>query len=72
MPISSPPQNYQLDPIGTSGTPVGPDILICDDDYHPLEVGKTGNIMVKGLPCFGRLTQSFCYSLIGNWWILLN
>ena len=28
MPISSPPQTYLLDPTGTSGLPVGPDICI--------------------------------------------
>eukprot|EP01037_Dinobryon_pediforme_P023099 gene23099-24453_t len=32
MPISSPPQNYALDPPGTSGVPVGPDVIIVDDD----------------------------------------
>ena len=28
MPISSPPQTYLLDPTGTSGMPVGPDVCI--------------------------------------------
>jgi acyl-CoA synthetase (AMP-forming)/AMP-acid ligase II len=41
MPISSPPQNYALDPIGTSGKAVGPDILICDEEHTVIEpVGK--------------------------------
>lgn len=30
MPISSPPQSYRLDPIGTSGIAVGPEIAIVD------------------------------------------
>ena len=54
MPISSPPQNYDLHPVGTSGTPVGPEVLIVDDDYKPLPVGERGNIMVRGGPCFRK------------------
>lgn len=54
MPISTPPQDYALDPIGTSGTPVGPDILIVDDDLRVLPVGQKGNIFVRGPPCFGE------------------
>eukprot|EP01031_Cornospumella_fuschlensis_P038872 gene38872-47283_t len=53
MPISTPPQHYALDPAGTSGTAVGPDILIVDDDLRPLPVGEKGNIFVRGPPCFG-------------------
>lgn len=53
MPISSPPQSYALEPAGTSGTAVGPDILIVDDDLHPLPTGGKGNIFVRGPPCFG-------------------
>jgi hypothetical protein len=54
MPISSPPQNYNLNPIGTSGIAVGPDILIVDEDLHPLPSGCKGNIFVRGPPCFGK------------------
>lgn len=54
MPISSPPQHYALDPPGTSGTPVGPDILIVDDDLQPLPPGGRGNILVRGPPCFSK------------------
>ena len=53
MPVSAPPQNYQLDPSGTSGTPVGPDVMIVDELMNPVTHGINGNIMVKGLPCFG-------------------
>jgi non-ribosomal peptide synthetase component E (peptide arylation enzyme) len=58
MPISSPPQDYKLSPTGTSGTPVGPDILIVDDDLKKLPPGGKGNILVKGLPCFGSFLSS--------------
>ncbi len=54
MPISTPPQNYALDPTGTSGTPVGPDILIVDDDLNVCSLGQKGNIFVRGPPCFGE------------------
>ena len=54
MPISSPPQNYALDPIGTSGRAVGPDICITDEDHtQELPLGSNGNILVRGPPCFG-------------------
>lgn len=53
MPISTPPQSYALDPSGTSGTAVGPDILIVDDDHTTVvETGIKGNIFVRGPPCF--------------------
>lgn len=53
MPISTPPQSYALNPTGTSGTPVGPDIIIVDDEHVPVTTGIKGNIMVRGPPCFG-------------------
>jgi acyl-CoA synthetase (AMP-forming)/AMP-acid ligase II/acetyltransferase-like isoleucine patch superfamily enzyme/acyl carrier protein len=53
MPISTPPQNYALDPQGTSGTPVGPEVLIVGEDLHSLPVRASGNIFVRGPPCFG-------------------
>ncbi len=64
MPISTPPQNYALDPTGTSGTPVGPEILIVDDDLKVCAVGQKGNIFVRGPPCFGKSEQS----TNSSWW----
>jgi acyl-CoA synthetase (AMP-forming)/AMP-acid ligase II len=54
MPISSPPQDYKLFPAGSSGTAVGPDIAIADEDIaQELPLGATGNIFIHGPPCFG-------------------
>ena len=53
MPISSPPQTYRLDPVGTSGIPVGPDVKIVDDELRVLPPMQPGNILVRGPPCFG-------------------
>jgi acyl-CoA synthetase (AMP-forming)/AMP-acid ligase II len=53
MPIASPPQYYKMDPIGTSGTIVGPDVIIASDEQQKMAVGQPGNIMLKGPPCFG-------------------
>ena len=53
MPIASPPQTYKLDPIGTSGSIVGPDLIIADDNKNQLEINKVGNILIRGPPCFG-------------------
>jgi len=54
MPISTPPQTYKMDPVGTSGTPVGPDICIVGEDMITvLPPGGKGHIMVRGPPCFG-------------------
>ena len=53
MPISSPPQNYKLYPVGTSGIAVGPDILIVDGECtKSLAADESGNILVRGFPCF--------------------
>jgi len=52
MPISSPPQDYKLDPTGTSGIPVGPDVCIADDEMNECPIGTRGNILVRGPPCF--------------------
>jgi acyl-CoA synthetase (AMP-forming)/AMP-acid ligase II len=54
MPISTPSQNYNLHPIGTSGTAVGPDICIASEDglWTSLGVGVKGCIMIRGPPCF--------------------
>ena len=54
MPISSPPQSYKLDPTGTSGIPVGPDVIIVDEAcVAKLPCGEKGNILIRGAPCFG-------------------
>lgn len=64
MPISSPPQDYDLAPTGTSGIPVGVDIMIVDEELNPIcsskhlsihkkGTGIVGNIFVRGPPCFG-------------------
>eukprot|EP01038_Epipyxis_sp_PR26KG_P009637 gene9637-12976_t len=53
MPISSPPQTYNLEPTGTSGISMGPDIMIVDDDLHPVDIGVKGNIFIRGPPTFG-------------------
>jgi acyl-coenzyme A synthetase/AMP-(fatty) acid ligase len=58
MPISSPPQNYNLDPSGTSGIPVGPSVIIVDDSMVTrCPPNVKGNILIKGEPCFGKLTK---------------
>jgi hypothetical protein len=54
MPISTPPQDYRLDPTGTSGLPTGPELLIVDDQLLPLGTGIRGNIFIRGPPCFGE------------------
>jgi hypothetical protein len=60
MPISSPPQSYNLDPEGTSGIAVGPDILIVDENLKavPSGMGLKGNIFIRGHPCFSMLSFS--------------
>ncbi|WFD27979.1 putative NRPS-like protein biosynthetic cluster [Malassezia nana] len=54
MPIASPPITYQLERPGCSGIACGPEISIRDplNIENELEVGKTGNICVRGLPTF--------------------
>ena len=43
-----------MDPIGTSGQQVGPDIIITDEERtRRLPPGQVGNILVRGAPCFG-------------------
>ena len=41
MPISSPPQDYALHPEGTSGIPVGVDVMIMDDDMKQVCVSSS-------------------------------
>jgi hypothetical protein len=53
MPISTPPLNYALDRVGTSGIGCGPEISILDDLDNPLPVGHVGRISVRGGPTFG-------------------
>ena len=58
MPISSPPQSYNLDPSGTSGIPVGPTVIIVDDSMvTKCPPNVKGNILIKGEPCFGNITH---------------
>ena len=57
MPISTPPQSYQLEPTGTSGLACGPDVLICDESNLPCSPGIVGNIFVRGGPCFAGYEQ---------------
>lgn len=52
MPISSPPQSYQLDRVGTSGRSVGPQLAIVDDKGSELDRGQIGRIAVQGPPSF--------------------
>ena len=55
MPISTPPQSYDMNPSGTSGIAVGPSIVIADDSMTTkVAPGVKGNIMLKGSPCFGK------------------
>ncbi|CAE7698488.1 AAE3, partial [Symbiodinium microadriaticum] len=60
MPISTPNQDYNLIPVGTSGTAVGPDILIVSDDglLTPLPTGQRGCIFIRGPPCFHGYEES--------------
>lgn len=72
MPISSPPQHYALDPVGTSGIASGPEILIADDDNQRAPLGATGNIFIRGPPCFhgyetgAGLNQESFYTVDGE------
>lgn len=67
MPISSPPQNYTLSPAGTSGTFVGPEVCIADEDtLQECAVGSKGNIFVRGPPCFGTTRSECCHYLLLN------
>ena len=54
MPISSPPQSYKLNPPGTSGTIVGPDVLVVSEEGQALPTGQAGNICLRGPPCFSK------------------
>lgn len=54
MPISTPPQSYRLEPSGTSGIAVGPDVIIADEAMvGVVGPGISGNILIRGYPCFG-------------------
>jgi acyl carrier protein len=52
MPISTPPLNYTLDRVGTSGIGCGPEIAILDDSDDRLLPGQVGRISVRGGPTF--------------------
>jgi len=48
-----------MDPTGTSGQPVGPDIIITDDTRKiVLPPGETGNILIRGAPWFAGYESS--------------
>ena len=57
MLFCSPPQNYALEPVGTSGVSVGPDVIIVDDMLKVVQPGSggKGNILIRGPPCFGKV-----------------
>lgn len=52
MPICAPPVDYRLEHEGTSGQVIGPEIAIFVDSKITLDENITGNIMVRGGPCF--------------------
>ena len=52
MPITSPPQDYDLDREGCSGISVGPELGIADDKGNLLPPNMEGNIVVRGCPSF--------------------
>jgi acyl-CoA synthetase (AMP-forming)/AMP-acid ligase II/acyl carrier protein len=52
MPISTPPLDYTLDRVGTSGIGCGPEIAILDDLDQHLPPGCVGRINVRGGPTF--------------------
>ncbi|TVY18028.1 putative peroxisomal-coenzyme A synthetase, partial [Lachnellula arida] len=52
MPISTPPLNYALDRMGTSGVVCGPEISILDESDNPCPSGVAGRINVRGGPIF--------------------
>ena len=52
MPITAPPQGYQLERHGSSGRPIGPEVNILKDDGTEVSQGSIGNICVRGAPCF--------------------
>ena len=48
MPISTPSQSYKMDPVGTSGLPTGPDIIITDEEHlGVLPVGEVAVILIS-------------------------
>ena len=59
MPISTPPLDYRLERMGTSGISVGTDLNIRDDCDELLEADVVGRICVRGPPVFdGYLTEN--------------
>jgi acyl-CoA synthetase (AMP-forming)/AMP-acid ligase II len=45
MPISTPTQNYAMNPVGTSGQPTGPEIIITDEEHSKvLRIGEVKEI----------------------------
>ncbi|KAJ3230322.1 GTPase-activating protein [Chytriomyces hyalinus] len=52
LPIASPPLDYKLEKPGTSGLPVGPEVLIVDAQGNALPPHTFGRILIKGAPLF--------------------
>ena len=52
MPISTPPLDYTLDRVGTSGIGCGPEVGILDESDRPLPPGIVGRVNVRGGPTF--------------------
>lgn len=52
VPITAPPQGYQLERHGSSGRPIGPEVKILKNDGTEVPQGSIGNICVRGAPCF--------------------
>jgi acyl-CoA synthetase (AMP-forming)/AMP-acid ligase II/acetyltransferase-like isoleucine patch superfamily enzyme/acyl carrier protein len=50
MPIACPPLDYRLEPRGTSGRILGPEVSIRDEAGEPLPVGRSGRILIRGAP----------------------
>ena len=50
MPISAPPEDYDLTQPGSSGTQLGPTIAIHDEAGKSLPAGEVGHIVLQGRP----------------------
>merc|ERR1719399_1537863 len=48
MPISCPPIDYNLERVGTSGQPCGPELAILRDNGEAANQGTIGHICVRG------------------------
>ena len=66
MPISSPPQTYRLDPTGTSGIAVGPEIKIADVD----QAVEGGGVKVMTTCCYEDYLTLYLSSIINRFFLL--